>query len=170
MNQSIVLGSMNEDDRVSVIDLFNYYVENSFAAYPQEKVSYDAYNLFLSFLAKYPGASLRNDQNELVGFGFLHAYNPMSTFKHTAEISYFLHPSYTGHGFGKILLDHLLEEGKKRGIDVVVASISSLNEASLKFHKSHGFNEAGRIEKAGRKKGQYFDVVLMQKNLDSVKV
>ena len=29
---------MAEGDRAAVIDLFNHYVENSFAAYPEEKV------------------------------------------------------------------------------------------------------------------------------------
>ena len=35
-----VLKPIGPDDREAVVDLFNYYVENSFAAFPQEKVPY----------------------------------------------------------------------------------------------------------------------------------
>ena len=33
-----VLKPIGPDDREAVVDLFNYYVENSFAAFPQEKL------------------------------------------------------------------------------------------------------------------------------------
>ncbi|MHB8052899.1 MAG: hypothetical protein ACYDEZ_06390 [Methanoregula sp.] len=32
---------ITDTDREPIIDLFNYYIEHSFAAYPEEKVPYD---------------------------------------------------------------------------------------------------------------------------------
>jgi L-amino acid N-acyltransferase YncA len=31
------------EDRKSIIDIFNYYVENSYAAYPETKLPYEAF-------------------------------------------------------------------------------------------------------------------------------
>jgi hypothetical protein len=35
------------EDREAIMDVFNYYAENSFAAYPETKLPYQAFDLFL---------------------------------------------------------------------------------------------------------------------------
>ncbi len=57
----------------------------------------------------------------------------------------------------------LLNEAREKGITSIMASISSLNSKSLNFHKKQGFRECGRFLRIGRKWGQEFDVVWMQK-------
>jgi phosphinothricin acetyltransferase len=59
--------------------------------------------------------------------------------------------------------DILLHEAAERKISSILAGISSLNSASVAFHKKRGFQECGRFQKIGRKWGQDFDVVWMQK-------
>jgi L-amino acid N-acyltransferase YncA len=98
-----------------------------------------------------------------MGFGMLMAYNPFPTFSHTAEITYFIKPGYTGRGIGKLLLDHLIPKARDKGITCLIASISSNNVESINFHKKNGFIECGRLKEVGRKKGQTFDVLYMQK-------
>jgi phosphinothricin acetyltransferase len=39
---------------VPVIDIFNTYIENSFAAYPEAKVRYDFYDRLLEITKGYP--------------------------------------------------------------------------------------------------------------------
>ncbi len=61
------------------------------------------------------------------------------------------------------MLARLEDEGKQQGITTILASISSLNEASIRFHANHGFTECGRFKGIGRKRGVVFDTVWMQK-------
>jgi L-amino acid N-acyltransferase YncA len=35
------MSPISNEDREPIIDIFNYYVENSFAAYPETKLSYE---------------------------------------------------------------------------------------------------------------------------------
>jgi phosphinothricin acetyltransferase len=51
------------------------------------------------------------------------------------------------------------------GIVTVLASISSLNQSSLAFHKKNGFVECGRFVGIGRKMGTGFNVFWMQKKI-----
>jgi phosphinothricin acetyltransferase len=51
------------------------------------------------------------------------------------------------------------------GLNSILASVSSLNEASMIFHLRHGFVECGRFRNIGWKQGQAFDVVYYQKML-----
>ena len=159
---SPILTSLSEQDRIPVIDIFNHYVENGFAAFPEKKLDYAFFDNFLALSARYPSAVLKQD-GAVIGFGMLRPYNPMPVFSRAAEITYFLDPSHTGKGAGTMLLDRLCREGKNAGIDTIIAEISSKNGPSLLFHAKHGFTDAGRIARAGRKHGEDFDVVLMQK-------
>jgi phosphinothricin acetyltransferase len=152
-------------DRESIIDIFNYYVENSFAAYPEKKFPYQAFDMFLQMSNGFPTGSIKDRNGRIVGFGMLRAYNPIPTFSRTAEVTYFMHPDHTGKGLGKMLLDSLEKGAVKKGITSILANISSLNPRSIEFHQKNGFMECGRFKKVGNKNGREFDTVWMQKML-----
>jgi L-amino acid N-acyltransferase YncA len=54
---------------------------------------------------------------------------------------------------------------RARDVTTLAAPISSRNEQGIAFHLKHGFVEVGRFHQIGRKMGQLFDVVRMQKML-----
>ena len=147
-----------------VMDIFNYYIENSFSAYPETRLPYEFFGRFIEMTKGYPAYSMVLE-NKVVGFCFIRAYNPFPTFRHTAEITYFIHKDHKGKGLGKKALDLLEKEASKMGISVILASISSLNFESINFHIKYGFSECGRFKSIGIKSGRYFDVVWMQKNI-----
>jgi phosphinothricin acetyltransferase len=153
------------DDRHAIIDIFNHYVENSFAAYPEEKVPYAFYDTFLRMSTGFPRGTMRDEKGEVIGFGLLRPYSPIPTFSATAEISYFIKPGYTGQGRGAVLLQYLIEGAVEKGIQTILAGVSSLNEGSLRFHQKNGFVECGRFRNIGRKWGRPFDVVYFQRIL-----
>lgn len=159
----ISMSPISNEDRESIMDIFNYYVENSFAAFPETKLPYEAFDMFLQMSQGYPTASVKDKKGNLIGFGLLRVHNPMPTFSKTAEITYFIHPKHTRKGVGTKLLNHLEEEAKKKGITNILANISSLNPKSIDFHKNKGFIECGRFKSVGMKNGQLFDTVWMQK-------
>jgi L-amino acid N-acyltransferase YncA len=157
------LSPLDPADGNAVIDLFNYYIENTFAAYPETKVPYQFFTIFQQAYAGYPAVAVKDPAGSLVGFGMLRPHNPMPAFRHTAEITYFIRPELTGKGLGSKILSSLETAGKSQGITTILASISSLNEGSIRFHARHGFSECGRFVKVGMKNGVVFDIVWMQK-------
>jgi phosphinothricin acetyltransferase len=155
---------MVEGDREAVIDLFNYYIENSFAAYPEKKVPYGLFDAFLTLTEGYPAFTVRDEEigNRIVGFAFLRPYHPLDTFLRAAEITYFLEPSYTGKGIGSKILERIAVEARRKEIDTILANVCSLNDLSLRFHKHHGFAECGWFRRVAKKKGQDLDAVWLQ--------
>ena len=164
MNTS--LAPIKIEDREAIIDIFNYYVNNTFAAYPDKEVPYVFFEKLLDAVQDYPSATVRDESGEIIGFGMLRPYSPFSTFAQTAEITYFIKPNFIGHGIGETLLDHLICAGRKIGLNNILASISSLNEGSLQFHRKHGFVECAKFERIGKKHGKSFDVVYYQKHIE----
>lgn len=156
---------LSSSDREEVIDIFNYYIENSFAAYPERRVPYEFFDLFLQATAGYPTAIAKNKSKTVLGFGMLRPHSPLPTLAGTAEISYFVRPGCTGKGIGSSMLEYLLGEAREKRLHCILASISSFNEGSIRFHSQHGFFECGRFREVGIKHGNFFDIVWMQKLL-----
>lgn len=156
---------MGDEHRQAVIDIFNYYIVNGFAAYPEQPVDYEFFDRFLDMTRGYPALVVRDDAEGIVGFGFLHPYRQGRTFNRTAEITYFILPAHTGKGIGTIVLRQFRQAAKEQGIDTFLANISSRNEGSIRFHRKNGFEECGRFRRIGRKFNEDFDVVWMQLEL-----
>jgi L-amino acid N-acyltransferase YncA len=159
------LAPITPEDREATIDIYNHYIEHTFAAYLEEKVPYEFFDNFLSMCKGYPTAVARNEEGQVIGFGILRSYNPMPTFSDTAEISYFLKPGFTGKGIGKGILEHLAVKGKEKGLKSILATVSSLNEGSIRFHLRNGFAQCGHFKCVVRKKGRTFDVLYFQRVL-----
>lgn len=154
---------VSKEDGKAIINIFNHYVENSFAAYPEDRLPYEFFSSLMNMSEGYPFLVSRDGERNVLGFAMLRPHSPMSVFSRTAEITCFIAPEHTEKGIGKAMHERLLHEAEEKGITSILASISSLNSASLAFHKKRGFQECGRMLKIGRKWGQDFDVVWMQK-------
>jgi phosphinothricin acetyltransferase len=152
---------LSEEHRQPVIDIFNHYVSNSYAAFLEVPLSYRFFNRFLEITSGYPAIVAKQASGKVVGFAFLRAYHPAETFRRTAEITYFILPDHTRRGLGTALLEHLVRAARAIGIDSILAPISSRNQPSLHFHLRQGFKECGRFPQVGKKFGEDFDVVWM---------
>ncbi len=159
------LEPLSERHRKPVIDIFNFFVKSGFAAYPDTEVDYGFFDRVLAMANGYPAVAAKDATDRIVGFGLLRPFLFAATFKRTAEVTYFLLPETTRQGLGTTILERLIGEAKTMGIDSILASISSRNVESINFHLKHGFVECGRFRAVGRKFGQDFDVVWMQKHL-----
>ncbi len=157
------ISPISNEDRESIMDIFNHYVEKSFAAYPEDSLPYQAFDVFLEMSHGFPTGSIKDQNGRIIGFGMLRTHNPMPAFSHTAEVTYFIHPGHIGKGLGTMLLASLEKGAREKGITNILANISSLNPSSIRFHQKNGFTECGRFRKVGKKWGQEFDTIWMQK-------
>lgn len=141
-----------------VMGILNHYVKNSFAAYPDEELPITFFGKLLEMTEGYPAFVIKLDES-VVGFCFLRAYNTFSTFKNTAEVSYFINEKHSGKGLGQIALDKLIDAARGQGITTILASVSSKNAHSLGFHRKNNFIECGKFRQIGRKFGEAFDMI-----------
>ncbi len=163
--QDYVIREVTDRDQSAVVEVFNYFVGHSFAAYPSEPAGLSFFRNLCTMAEGYPFYVIETSDGVVVGFGLLHKYHSAETFKRTAELTYFILPDHTRSGLGGRLLEMLIGEARDMGIDSLLASISSQNQISLDFHQLHGFAECGRFWRIGEKFGEKFDVVWMQRSI-----
>jgi phosphinothricin acetyltransferase len=154
---------MEEKHKPGVVAVFNYYIQNSFAAFPSRPLPEQMLDKFVDIAKAYPAVSVLDETGKVVGFAMLRPYYFEDSMKRTGEISYFLMPEATGQGIGSMILKQFIERAKLMGIDNILACISSRNIESINFHKKHGFEQVGLFKRVGRKFDQDFDIVWMQK-------
>jgi phosphinothricin acetyltransferase len=163
-----IMEPMQPEDGQAVIGIYNYFVLHSLAAYPDQKVPKNHFKKFWDMIHGYPAIMVKLKNGEPLGFGFLHPYRPIHTMQHTAEVTYFILPEYTGYGIGTKILTYLESMAPEFGIEILLANIASKNRQSLNFHRKNGFIECGRFKRIIRKNGLEFDMVWMQKYLKQV--
>ncbi len=157
--------SMLGEHRRAVIDILNHYVEHSFAAYPETRLDYSMFDRLMELCTGYAALVATASDGAIAGFGLLRAWHHAPTLSRTAEVSYFLAPGHTGMGLGTQMLGKLIEIAKERGVDNILASVSSRNRESIAFHLRNGFVQCGDFKNVGRKFGEDFGVLWFQRRI-----
>lgn len=160
------LEPLDQSHHQAVVEILNHYIRHGMAAYAEEEIDQEGLAKLLAMLQGYPSLVAKDQEGLVTGFGFLRPIHHLPTFRRAAEITTFLRPGHTGQGLGVLLLESLEQGARGMGIDTLLASINSHNQGSQRFTRRHGFVEAGRFVRVGRKHGQDFDVVWMQKMLE----
>ena len=108
-----------------------------------------------------------DSDDELAGFATYGDFRSGPGYRHTAEVTIHLAPRMRGGGIGRLLLSAILDHARGQGVHVMVAGVSGQNDAAIGFHLAMGFKEVGRMPEVGRKAGEWLDLVLLQKLLNT---
>ena len=101
---------------------------------------------------------------EIVGYAYASSYRARPAYRYTAENSVYIRKGWEGRGIGKRLLAALLADCEAIGLRQIVAVIGdSANQASIRLHRTLGFEMVGTIRAAGYKFDRWVDCVLMQR-------
>jgi len=149
-------------DSEAVIEIFNHYATTGFAAFPDKPVAASFIRVIGEGAHSFYVLSVNG---EIPGFAILRPLLPFRTFARTATVTTFIAPAHRHQGYGTLLLEAMTREAKKRGIAILLASVSSRNNESIGFHKKHGFIECGRMYGVGEKFNELFDLIWLQKDL-----
>lgn len=105
-----------------------------------------------------PGSGLNDPGDIVVGYAYLYPYRlERLAYRHTAELSIYLHPEFRDQGLGSALMNKLLEQTKKTLIKEIIAVMSlNVDERDggywLKdWYAKWNFREAGMLKQVGWK-------------------
>ena len=103
------------------------------------------------------------DDGEAIGWAALAPYSERACYRGVAENSIYVTRRARGSGVGRALLERLCDEADAAQIWTIQAGILAANEASIALHAKCGFRLVGVREKLARKRGEWSDVVLMER-------
>jgi len=164
---SLHLRSARPDDAEAIRDIYNLEVTTSTVTFDLEPRSLEAQREWLAARSGAYSAVVAVDAStdEVVGFGSLSKYKDRPAYATSVEDSVYVRRDQQGRGIGRLLLGELLATAEKTGFHAVFARIVGGHEASIRLHRSCGFEEVGVEREVGRKFGRWLDVVIMERLL-----
>lgn len=105
----------------------------------------------------------RPEVDKILGWATLWPVSDRCAYAGVAEISVYVSAGARGQGLGKILLNELVTISERSNIWTLQAGIFAENTPSIALHEKCGFRRIGIREKLGSLKGEWKDIMLMER-------
>jgi len=156
-----------QGDLPTLLEIYNHYVRETPVTFDieprtleQRRTWFDSFapsGRYQCFVAVKDG--------QAVGWASSHRYNERAAYDTTVSSSIYLAPQVCGQGLGKRLYATLFEALAGQDIHRIFGGVTLPNEASVRLHRSFGFEPIGIYREIGRKFGRFWDVAAYLKSL-----
>lgn len=106
-----------------------------------------------------------NEQGQVIGWSSLSKFHSRYGYRFTAEDSVYIAEGWRGQGLGKQLVRPLITRAHELGLHSLIASIDAQGEASIRLHKSLGFQQVAFLPEVIFKFDRWVSTVLLQLRL-----
>jgi L-amino acid N-acyltransferase YncA len=152
LTTAISIREATDADLPAVLEIFNREVVASPYLYVETPLTLDDRRAWLD---QHRAANLpivvASEAQLVLAYASLSPYRPSSGYRFTGEVSVYVAPFAQRRGVGGLLVEHVCELARARGLHALVASIDSENAPSIALFERHGFGEAARLTEVGRK-------------------
>lgn len=104
---------------------------------------------------------------DIIAFASTSTYRPRACYAGIAEFSVYVAREARGFGAGRAAMGALIEAASDAGFWKLVSRVFTANVASRNLLRSLGFREVGIYERHGKLDGEWKDVVIVERLLDS---
>ena len=160
--ETIAIRRAERSDLPALLAIYNHYVCETPATFDIEPrtVWFNAFaatGRYQCFVAVKDG--------EPVGYASSNRYKDRAAYDPTVASSVYLAPSARGQGLGRRLYAALFDAMAQEDVHRIAAGITLPNEASVRLHRSFGFEPVGVYREIGRKFDRFWDVATYLKPL-----
>ena len=159
----ITIRPAREADLPEMLDIYNQVILNTTAVYqyvPQtpemRKAWYDG-----KLKDGYP-VFVAEDAGRVVGLSSYGPFRAWAAYKYTVENSVYVAADQRGKGIARLLIQPLVDSARSQGYHAIIAGIDATNEASLRLHRSFGFEEVAHFRQVGYKFGRWLDLKFLE--------
>jgi len=103
------------------------------------------------------------ENGAILGWAALAPYSARACYRGVVENSLYVGWAARGRGVGRALLAELVRRADDAGLWTIQAGIFAGNDASIALHAACGFRVVGTRERIARKRGEWRDVVEMER-------
>lgn len=154
-------------DLPRLLEIYNDIILNTTAVYDYEPHTLDMRRQWWE-TKKSQGfpVFVAEQQEKILGFSSIGPFRAWAAYKYSAENSVYVAAEARGMGVGKLLIPPLMDAAKKLGLHTIIAGIDATNEASLRLHRSFGFEEVAHFKEVGWKFERWLDLKFLQKMIE----
>lgn len=155
------------DDAPQIADIYRHYVESTTISFEEVPVSAADMAGRIAAVQTTPLPWLvAQDNGVIVGYACASAWKARHAYRHSVEITVYLHPESRARGLGSTLYTALFKALETLPVHAVVACIALPNAHSVALHEKFGMRKVAHFSEVGYKFGKWLDVGYWQVNLD----
>ncbi len=150
-------------DAAEMAKIFNHYVATSTVIFSERQLSATEFLTKLDgVVGEYPFYIAETDDQTMIGYCYAHRWMPDPVYGRTWEVTIYLNHNFVGQGYGRRLLNTVIDDCRRMGAHSLVSFISGGNTPCEQLHKSCGFVLCGTFKEVGYKFEQYLDDLFYQ--------
>lgn len=147
MTPPVSLRLAQAEDLPGINEIYNLSIPSQSATADTEDVSLSARKAwFANHDPEHYPIYVATVAGHVVGWIALSPHRPgRGALRHTAEVSYYVHPEFQRQGIGSNLLHFMLDMAIQLGYRNLFAILLENNEGSIEMLKKYGFKQWGRL-------------------------
>lgn len=106
------------------------------------------------------------DGRHVLAFAATFPYRTRECYAGVREFSVYVDRQWRGKGAGRLAMQELIDESRRRGMWKLLSRVFPENTQSLKLLRTLGFREVGVYKKHARLDGEWRDVVIIEYLID----
>lgn len=152
-----------QNDLPQLLSIYNDIILHTTAVYDYEPHTLEMRQLWFETkkLQGFP-VFVAEEDGKILGFSSIGPFRAWAAYKYSVENSVYVAAESRGKGIGKLLLPPLIEAARKLHLHTIIAGVDATNEASLRLHKSFGFEEVAHFKQVGWKFERWLDLKFLQ--------
>ncbi len=169
---SITIRSATVRDAQKLLEIYGYYVEHTAVSFELEAPALTEFERRIqTTLTRFPYLVALQD-DVIIGYAYAGTFHPRHAFDHCCEVTVYLDRNARRLGVGRQLYEALEKRLVEMGIEISYALIAlpTANDAYLDtnsrdFHAHLGYRQVGHLHGCGKKFGNTYDMIYMEKYL-----
>ena len=152
-----------EDDLEEILTIYNDIILTTTAVYDYEPHTIEMRKAWFNTKKEqgFP-VFVAEEDGRIAGLSSIGPFRNWAGYKYTVENSVYVDAAQRGKGIGKLLMPPIIAAAKGLGMHAIVSGIDASNDASIRLHKSFGFEEVAHFKEVGFKFGRWLDLKFLQ--------
>lgn len=162
-----VIRHANLGDLARINEVYNEYIIGRHTSFDTEPWTFEQRQQWFENYVDETGrlqALVLELAGRVVGFASSSPFRNKAAYASSIETTVVLDETAVGKGLGGTLLAALLECVADTGVHRAYALIALPNEPSITVHSRLGYREVGVLNEVGRKLGEYWSVLIMERS------
>ena len=155
-------------DLPAMTALYNHSIVTSPCTFDIEPYSVETRAPWFEKFDGYRWQCLVAEENGVVlGYGCSGEFKPKAAYRTSVEVSIYVDGTAHRRGIARTLYSALFNALAGTGVHRAYAGITLPNEASVALHREFGFTDVGIYREVGNKFGRYWDVLWMEREINT---
>jgi phosphinothricin acetyltransferase len=151
-----------EADAGPLVEMLNHFIVHTTHTFITEPHTLDDRVAWLAERSLLHPAIVVEIDGAIAAWGALSPHNPRGGYRHTADVSVYVHPDFHRRGIGRSIVTELIRRARSAGHHALIAGCCTESVGSIALHESLGFERVAEFREVGRKFERWLDVVYLE--------